>query len=141
MFKIETRPTEEQRVATIEERHRADDLPDFISRAMGKLYDTIGAANLDTGTPFVVYHGEVNTDADGPIEVCVPFSGSLDPLDDVRIRIEPAGVEHSRRSHTRSRVSRDSRGVRRGIGLGQGKQEDIRRIPARVLLCRLGFSP
>jgi len=37
MFKIETRPSQEQRVATIEDRHRADDLPDFISRAMGKL--------------------------------------------------------------------------------------------------------
>ncbi|MDH3463128.1 MAG: hypothetical protein OEM32_05835 [Acidimicrobiia bacterium] len=43
--------------------------------------------------PFVVHHGEVNTDADGPIEVCLPFSGSLDPVDDIRIRIEPAGVE------------------------------------------------
>lgn len=93
MFKIETRKTQEQKVATIQEHHRADVLPEFISAAMAKLYNTINAADLSTGTPFVVYHGQVNTDADGPIEVCVPFSGSLDPVDDIRVRIEPAGVE------------------------------------------------
>ena len=41
----------------------------------------------------MIYHGEVNTDSDGPVEVCVPFSGSLEPSADVPVRIEPAHDE------------------------------------------------
>lgn len=93
MFTIETRDTHEQKVATIQERHHVETLPQFISDAMTKLYDTAHGANLETGIPFVVYHGQVNTDADGPIEVCLPFKGSVQPSGDIRIRMELAGAE------------------------------------------------
>jgi DNA-binding transcriptional MerR regulator len=93
MFTVETRQTEEQKVASIEERHFVGTLPPFIDRAMGAIYDHLQGADVETGIPFVIYHGEVNNDSDGPVEVCVPFEGSVEPSDDIRVRIESGGRE------------------------------------------------
>ena len=40
----------------------------------------------------VIYHGEVNEDSDGPVEVCVPVSGDGD-LSGQAHRVEPAHRE------------------------------------------------
>ncbi|MGN6414296.1 MerR family transcriptional regulator [Flexivirga sp.] len=40
---------------------------------------------------WVIYHGVVSPDSDGPIEICVPFEGSVPPTADVMIRVEPGG--------------------------------------------------
>ena len=37
----------------------------------------------------MVYHGEVSEDSDGPVEVCIPFSGPLDPMQNMTIRLDP----------------------------------------------------
>lgn len=42
---------------------------------------------------WVIYHGVVSPDSDGPIEICVPFDGLVPPTPDVTVRVEPAG-EH-----------------------------------------------
>lgn len=49
------------------------------------------AAGGVTGAAFVIYHGEVNEDSDGPVELCVPVSGATGP--GVASRIEPAHRE------------------------------------------------
>ena len=93
MFTVETRETEERKVASIEARHFVGTLSPFIDRAMGTIYGHLQRAGVETGIPFVVYHGEVNNDSDGPIEVCVPFEGSVEPSGDVRVRVERGGRE------------------------------------------------
>jgi DNA-binding transcriptional MerR regulator len=93
MFTVETRETDEQKVASIEERHFVGTLSPFIDRAMGTIYGHLQGAGVETGTPFVIYHGEVNNDSDGPVEVCVPFEGSVEPLEDIRVRKESGGRE------------------------------------------------
>jgi hypothetical protein len=35
----------------------------------------------------------VNTDSDGPVEVCVPFEGDVKPVGQIRLRMEPAHQE------------------------------------------------
>jgi hypothetical protein len=35
----------------------------------------------------------VTRDSDGSAEVAVPFTGSMEPVDDLRIRISPAGTD------------------------------------------------
>ena len=32
-------------------------------------------------------------DADGPVEVCVPVNGAVEPVDDIRVRVEPGHSE------------------------------------------------
>ncbi len=93
MYEIETRTVEEQRVATIEERVLAAGLPDFIGRAMDTIHSELARRGVRTGIPFVAYHGEVNLDSDGPVEVCVPYEGSVQPTGAIRTRIEPAHDE------------------------------------------------
>lgn len=91
MFEIRTRSVDQQKVATIRTHVLADALPDFIGDAMARIYQRLGAAGAEPqGDPFVAYHGIVDLDSDGPVEVCVPFSGSLDPQDGLSVRTEPA---------------------------------------------------
>ena len=90
MFEVEERDVPEQRVASIEEHVLAGALPAFIDRGMASVYELLTEAGVTTGIPFVVYHGEVNLDSDGPVEVCVPYEGAIEPRGAVRMRVEPA---------------------------------------------------
>src|SRR6202043_1626429 len=42
---------------------------------------------------FVVYHGQVNDESDGPVEVCVPVSPEQQSSTDLPMRQEPAHRE------------------------------------------------
>lgn len=91
MFQIETRAVPEQKVASIETNVTAEDLPKFIQDGMNRLFQALAEGGATPQPhPFVTYHGQVDMDSDGPVEVCVPFQGSLDPVGDVRVRVEPA---------------------------------------------------
>ena len=91
MFQIQTRAVPEQKVASIQTNVTAEDLPKFIQDGMNRIYRALtdGGATPQPH-PFVTYHGQVDMDSDGPVEVCVPFQGSLEPISDVRVRVEPA---------------------------------------------------
>ncbi len=93
MYEVETREVGEQRVATIERRVLAGELPAFIDEAMNTLHSVLSSSGATTGIPFVVYHGEVNLDSDGPVEVCVPYSGQVEVREPLRLRIEPSHRE------------------------------------------------
>jgi DNA-binding transcriptional MerR regulator len=49
-------------------------------------------AELDIGY-VAIYHGFVTPDSEAPVEVCVPFTGTVDPGADIMIRMEPARTE------------------------------------------------
>lgn len=94
MYEIQTREVPEQKVATIQRNINVKDLSLFIEEAFNELYGHIRASGLEMkGFPLVIYHGEVNEDSDGPVEVCVPFEGSLEPAGRIRVRLEPTHLE------------------------------------------------
>lgn len=94
MFRIQTRAVAEQQVISMTRALTVEALPDFIMEAFGRLSTHIEAAGgRERGPSFVVYHGQVNADSDGPVEVCVPFEGSVPPTDEMAVRIEPAHHE------------------------------------------------
>jgi effector-binding domain-containing protein len=73
------------------------DLSNWISDALGRLYGNAELLGPKTGDSFVIYHGEVTEDSDGPVEYCVPVTGGAEldgglALDGQR-RIEPAHRE------------------------------------------------
>jgi DNA-binding transcriptional MerR regulator len=91
MYEVEEREVPEQVVLT-EQRHvTADELPAWIEAAGHRLLRSAEEHGGQAGPMFVVYHGEVSEDSDGPVEVCVPVvaNGS----GDVATRIEPAHRE------------------------------------------------
>ncbi len=94
MFEIKTRSVPEQKIVTIQRHVFKDGIGQFIPEATSRLFGLVAAAGAQpSGAPFVIYYGKVDADSDGPAEVCVPFSGSLEPVGEVRIRIDPAHEE------------------------------------------------
>lgn len=60
-----------------ERRHvPVEELPAWIGTAMGRLIKSAHRYGGVVGAPFVVYHGEVNEDSDGPAEACAPIDPS-----------------------------------------------------------------
>ncbi|MFC5148265.1 MerR family transcriptional regulator [Streptomyces aureoversilis] len=76
MYEIRQRDVPEQ-VVLVEQRHvRPEDLSVWIPETCSRLEEEAKAYGGVVAAPFVVYHGEVNEDSDGPVELCVP----IDPL-------------------------------------------------------------
>lgn len=93
-FDVQQRFVPAQQVATVSRRLRVDELPGFIEQELKALPHGVEAAGARiAGVPFVVYHGQVNDDNDGPVEVCVPYSGHLTPAGNLTLREEPAHHE------------------------------------------------
>lgn len=94
MFDIQTRMVPEQKVLSVQRNIYVKDLSTFIDEAHNTLHGHLAQAGLEgTGPSLVIYHREVNEDSDGPVEVCVPFVGSLEPAGKMHVRLEPAHQE------------------------------------------------
>jgi DNA-binding transcriptional MerR regulator len=94
MYTVETREVAQQPVATLRRSLTVGDLPAFIEDGFRRLEATLRNAETErAGAFFVVYHGEVNEDSDGPVELCLPFRGELSTAGEVIVRAEPAHRE------------------------------------------------
>lgn len=94
VYDIQTRDVPEQKVLSTQRNINAGDLPGFIDDACSRLLGHLQAGGIAVGGPaFVVYHGEVTEDSDGPVEVCVPFAGAVEPAGTLGVRLEPAHAE------------------------------------------------
>jgi len=92
MFDVSEREVSEQLVLT-EQRHvRIQEMPGWLPAAIGRVTAAAEGHGGAAGALFVIYHGEVNQDSDGPVEVCVPV-GAQDEAQDVAMRREPAHRE------------------------------------------------
>jgi hypothetical protein len=69
---VHVRDVPAQGVVTRRRALTAEELPEFIASAIGELAALAAGAGGVAGPPFVVYHGEVSWESDGPVEVCVP---------------------------------------------------------------------
>jgi DNA-binding transcriptional MerR regulator len=91
MYEVKKRDVPEQLVLT-EQRHvTADELPEWIPAAGNRLIRAAAQHGGQSGPMFVVYHGEVSQDSDGPVEVCMPVAEN--GSGEVASRVEPAHSE------------------------------------------------
>lgn len=91
MYDISTREVPESKVVSITRRVTVKELSSFIGEAMNAL--SAHAKESDAAgdqPPFVVFHGHVDEESDGPVEVCVPVDGQVEPAGEITVRIEPA---------------------------------------------------
>lgn len=93
MFTIQERDVPEQLVLT-EQRHiTVDGLSEWMGDTIGRHWRTAEAYGGVSGPVFAIYHGEVNEDGDGPVEVCAPISSEQPTPPDAPTRIESAHRE------------------------------------------------
>lgn len=93
MYEIHERDVPEQTVVT-EQRHvTVHGLTDWFDDCMPRLHAVAGRSGGIAGPAFIIYHGEVNEESDGPVEVCVPVNPERAAEIDAAIRIEPAHRE------------------------------------------------
>jgi effector-binding domain-containing protein len=70
------------------------ELVPFLHEARAALFEQLRRAGARPSGPWIaVYHGEVNEDSDGPVEVAIPFEGQAEASDGVTVRREPAHRE------------------------------------------------
>jgi DNA-binding transcriptional MerR regulator len=93
MYQVQERDVPEQTVLT-EQRHiHAPELPTWIPAAGMRLIKSAENHGGLAGPMFVIYHGEVNQDSDGPVEVCIPVGSAQPEATDAAMRREPAHRE------------------------------------------------
>ncbi|MFW3170896.1 MerR family transcriptional regulator [Geodermatophilus sp. CPCC 206100] len=91
---VALRTTGEHKLLTAERRLTVEELDGFITTARQAIEEHLTASGAArAGALRVVYHGMVTEDSDGPVEVAVPFTGSVEPVADLRVRLQPAGRE------------------------------------------------
>ncbi|MGI8963813.1 MAG: MerR family transcriptional regulator [Thermomicrobiales bacterium] len=101
MFEIQERNLPEQFILTEQRHSTVSGLTDWFDDCMPRLHELAANHGGVTGPAFIIYHGEVNEESDGPVEVCVP----VDPAGKGELaaptRVEPA----HREAYTRIRKS------------------------------------
>lgn len=91
---VRRRTMAERTVASITRRVLQPELVDCFTEADRAISEHLAAHDATrTAESWVIYHGTVSPDSDGPIEVCVPFDGLVPPTSDISVRVEPAGEE------------------------------------------------
>jgi DNA-binding transcriptional MerR regulator len=64
-----------QPVLSITGNVKVADLDNFIQKSLERLHEAATAGGVrEAGPPFGLYHGPINNEEDGPIEVCLPVS-------------------------------------------------------------------
>lgn len=87
---VRTRRAPERAVATLTAHVAQPDLVETIVHLRSRLRQHLSACGAThTDEHWVIYHGAVTPDSDGPVEVCVPYSGSAVPSADLVLRVEP----------------------------------------------------
>ena len=71
MFQVQVKQVDEQRYVSRTKRVHVRDLERFIVTTI----DELAQDATPSDHAFAIYHGEVNNDDDGPVEVCVPTRG------------------------------------------------------------------
>jgi DNA-binding transcriptional MerR regulator len=93
MYDVRERNVPEQTVLT-EQRHvLVPELQGWIEAAGTRLIKAAAKRGGAAGPMFVIYHGAVNEDSDGPVEVCIPVAAEQAESKDVAMRREPAHHE------------------------------------------------
>jgi DNA-binding transcriptional MerR regulator len=64
---------------------------EWMMPALRQLWDHVAAAGAEpAGDPVALYYGPVNEEDDGPVELCVPFAGTVMPAGEIKVRELPA---------------------------------------------------
>jgi len=92
MFPIATRRVPSRRVMSIQRRLHGHETDGFVRETKAAFIAHLGGAQA-TGPFTLIFHGPVNADEDGPLEVVLGCPDDVQPTDLIGIRTEPAHDE------------------------------------------------
>lgn len=76
-----------QQVVSITRRVKVPKLDTTITQSISALQSFLQKQNAKAiGAPFGIFHGEINEQDDGPIEICIPVDGDLKDQGDVQVK-------------------------------------------------------
>ncbi|SNT27914.1 DNA-binding transcriptional regulator, MerR family [Asanoa hainanensis] len=79
------------KVASITRDCDQQSLVPTMAACVDKLGTHVRAAGADSaGERWLLFYGHVTPDSEATVEICLPFTGTVEPTDDIVIRIEPA---------------------------------------------------
>lgn len=88
---VVVRPVGARTVASVRRHVAQEDLVAAFASDVLELRTFLDAAGASYATEFwVLFHGAVGHDGDGPIETCVPYQGAIVPVGSIVLRQEPA---------------------------------------------------
>ncbi|MEQ4209700.1 helix-turn-helix domain-containing protein [Actinopolymorpha sp. B9G3] len=92
-YQVHVRHVADQLVLTERSRVPREELEGWASEVKQRLTSTAWAYGGPSAELFIVYHGPVTKNSDGPVEVCVPIHSTPAAHDDAATRREPAHRE------------------------------------------------
>lgn len=93
-YRVGVRDVPETKVASIRTEVDQNGLIDAIRGCEWAIRSHLdGLAETESVEHWVIFHGPVTPDGEATIEVCVPFTGAVEPFDEITIRLEPAHRE------------------------------------------------
>lgn len=93
MFDVQVRNIPEQLMLTEQRYITVDALPDWMGSAFGRMWEMAPRFGGVTGPLLAIFHGQVNAESDGPVEICAPITAVQETAPDVPTRMEPAHQE------------------------------------------------
>lgn len=90
---VRRREVPEQMVLTERRNLHVGELAGWLERTMSRLARVADNHGGVVGAMFAVYHGDVDEDSDGPVEVCVPVSAQSEASPIAKLRREAAHEE------------------------------------------------
>lgn len=91
-FKVNIKKIAPQQVLSITSRVKVDKLDDTIRQSLDKLYESLKQQKVVAAdAPFGIFHGQINEQEDGPIEVCVPVNGKVKVGGDIALKTLQGG--------------------------------------------------
>ena len=93
MFEVKERDIPDQLVLTEQRRGTIEGLSDWIGATIGQHWQTAEAYGGISGPILVIFHGQVDEDNDGPVEVCGPIAPPEGTVVEHPTRVEPAHRE------------------------------------------------
>ncbi len=90
MNEVQIRHVPERKLLTVTGRVHQWELDAFLRRSTATLADVLDSAHVNRETnALAIYKGSVSQTADGPIEICMPFHGNIDPPEGMQVRVDP----------------------------------------------------
>jgi DNA-binding transcriptional MerR regulator len=93
-YAVRLRDVADTKIATIRREVDQQDLVETMMSSGRTVREHLAASGATTTCEeWWIYHGLVTPDNRAPVEVCVPFTGSVEPAGPIVIRMEPAHTE------------------------------------------------